>query len=335
MSRTARLVVASAVCALALAGCAGPTEAGAAAVVGDTRITVTQLSDLVARSSADPQAQQQAAADKPAFQRQVLRRLINHVVLEAAAKDEKVSVDGGAVDETYDNLVAQVGGEDQLKQQAAAAGIAAADLRAAVADIALRDALSDKLTASIVVPEATLRDAYQKNIDAYDQVHTAHIVVPTEAKARQLLAQVQRDPGLFATLAKANTLDAQHKDNGGDLGFQGRGALEKGFADAAFAAKPGTFVLARTSLGFHVISVIEHRTTSLAQATPQLRRGLLNEQRGLAVTALLTKTSKKLGVKVNPRFGEWDVKTQDVDAPKDVAPVTPSATSDASTAPSQ
>ena len=42
--------------------------------------------------------------------------------------------------------------------------------------------------------------------------------------------------------------DTSNKATGGDLGFQGRGALEKPFENAIFSARPGTFTTARTSL---------------------------------------------------------------------------------------
>ena len=92
----------------------------------------------------------------------------------------------------------------------------------------------------------------------------------------------------------------------------GRGALEKSFENAIFAAKPETFVLAKTSFGWHVIHVIERRTTTLEQAAPQLRRNILAQQRSEAIQAVLTKTAKELGVHVSPRFGSWSASTEEV-----------------------
>ncbi len=299
--------------ALALTGCGdGVGQRGAAATVGDTRVTTSQLADLVTRSLADPEAKQTVGADPVAFERGALRRIISHLIITAAAERENVSVDGAAVDATFDRFAQQTGGLEALEAAATKQGVAAPDLREALTDVTLRDALGDKLTASITVPTEQLRQAYDANIGQYDQVRSAHILVPTEAKAKQLLSAVKATPSRFPDLAKQFSTDTGSKDKGGDLGYQGRGSLEKAFEDAIFTNAPGSFVIAKTQFGFHVIQVIDRRTTTFEQAQTDLRRNLLSQQRQTAVDSLILKVSKELGVEVNPRFGTWDVSTQQV-----------------------
>ena len=312
MKRPTRLLAVAGLAALLLSGCNGTVRAGAAATVGDERITITALRDVVERGLADPSAQQNAGGDRPTFERQVLSRMIQHLVLADAARSKRVTVTGAQVDAAYDAFARQLGGEQQLKAEALKAGIAPQDLRGVIADAALRDALADVLTADIQVPEDVLRKAYQDGIADFDQVHSAHILVQTLAQARQILAQVQADPASFPKLAAQFSLDTSNKANGGDLGYQGRTKLEKPFEDAIFAAKPGTFVLAHTSFGYHVIHVIDRRTTTFAQATTTLRRGLLGAQRQQALGELLDATITKLGVHVSPRYGTFDAAAEDV-----------------------
>ena len=313
MTRTPRLLVTCALAVLVLTGCGdGTVRTGAAATVGDERITTTSLDRVVSRGLADPSAQQTVGADRPAFERSVLGRLLQHAILVAAAKKQGVTVSGAEIDAVGDRIAAQLGGQAQLDAEALKAGIAKQDLRQSLADVALRDALGDKLTASLQVPDAVLRQAYQQAIGDYDKVHSAHILVASQAQAQQILAKVKADPSQFPALAARFSSDTSNKDNGGDLGFQGRGALEKPFEDAIFNNKPGSFVIAKTRYGFHVIHVIERRTTTFEQARNELRRNLLGQQRQAAVQALLIKTAKDLGVHVNPRFGVWDPTTQDV-----------------------
>ena len=311
MMRAYRTLAVAGLLAVTLSACGTP-RAGAAATVGDERITTSELDAVVQRSLADPSAEQTVGADKPGFERSVLARMIQHLVLDKAAKDTGVTVDGATVDEAFDTFSAQLGGEEALKAEALKAGIAPQDLRQAISDAALRDAIADKLTASIEIPQAILAQQYQADIAQYDRVHSAHILVATLAQARQILARVKADPQSFPQLAAQFSQDTSNKAKGGDLGFQGRGALEKPFEDAIFAAKPGTFVIAKTSFGFHVIHVIARKTVTLAQAGTLLRRTLLGPQRGEALTALLDKTAKALNVHVNPRFGTWDPSTEGV-----------------------
>lgn len=332
MIRTSRRLLAVAgIAALTVSGCGtGTLRAGAAAVVGPDRITTSTVRDVVARGLVDPQAQQSVGADRTAFERSVLGRLIDHVLVVKAAEKVGVSVSGAEIDGAQDRIAQQLGGAEALKAEAAKAGIAPSDLRQTIADIALRDNLGDRLTASIDVPDMALRAAYQQGIAMYDKVDSAHILVATQTEAASILAKVQKDPTQFAALAAQFSQDTSNKAKGGELGFQGRGALEKPFENAIFDNKPGSFVIAKTRFGFHVIKVIARQTVTFEQAKGDLRRGLLGQQRTTAVQALLQRTAKDLGVSVNPRFGAWDATSLAVIAPtadpaKDVTRTSPSA----------
>jgi foldase protein PrsA len=328
--RAPRLLAAAGLVAVLVSGCGdGTVRAGAAATVGDTRITTSELNKLVERGLADPSARQTVGSDRPAFERSVLGRMIQHLILEAAAREHHVTVDGATVDAAFETFAEQLGGEANLRSEALKAGIAPSDLRGAIRDAALRDALGDALTASIPVPQSELQKAYQQNIAQFDRVHSAHILVRTLAEARTLLARAKANPDSFAALAKQYSLDTSNKEQGGDLGFQGRGALEKPFETAIFSTAPGSFTLAHTSFGYHVIHVIARRTVTLQQATTQLRRQLLADPRSKALSDALDKTAKDLGIHVNPRFGTWQQSTEEVVA----SPVCPSSVSSPSPRP--
>ncbi len=320
MIRSTRLLAVSGLLAVSLSAC-GTVRAGAAATVGDDRITTSALAAVVDRSLKDPSAQQTVGADRPAFERSVLARLIQHLVLLEAARDAGVTVDGATVDKAFDTFAQQLGGEAALRQEAVKAGIAPQDLRGAIEDAALRDALGDKLTESVPVPPAEIARAYQENIAQFDRVRSAHILVTGQVQAQSLLAQVKRDPSSFAALAAKFSQDTSNKAAGGDLGFQGRGALEKPFEEAIFTAAPGSFVIAKTSFGFHVIHVIARQTVSLEQASTQLRRTLLGDQRSQAIGQALIKTAKELQVRVNPRYGTWEPRSEEI-VPTEICPGT-------------
>ncbi len=311
--RLATATVAVSLAALVLSGCGkDPVRSGAAATVGQARITTAELAGLVSRGLKDPQAQQQLGADKPKFQRDSLARLIRHQVLAAAARKERVTASPGAVDAKIADFERQAGGSAQLLQQAAQGGVSSQDLRPFITDLVLTDALGDKLTEGVDVPAEQIAAMYQQNAAQYDQVHTAHILVANKALADSILAQVKADPSQFAALAAKSSTDTSNKDKGGDLGFAGKGSFVKEFEAAVFAAKPGEYLEVKTQFGFHVVHVMERRTTTLEQAAPELRRGALAKQRDQRVGQLLSKLARDLRVKVNPRFGRWDVKSLQV-----------------------
>jgi hypothetical protein len=72
-------------------------------------------------------------------------------------------------------------------------------------------------------------------------------------------------------------------------------------------------VIVQTQFGWHVVEVLERQTTTLAEATRELRRTALQAERQSAVQGLLKETSAELGIKVNPRFGRYNPDTGQVE----------------------
>jgi foldase protein PrsA len=313
VTRTARLLTAAGAALLLLSGCGdGEVQAGAAAIVGDERITTDELRELVERGLSDPQAAQQLGGDRAGFQRQALSRLINAEVLERAAEQAGVEVTPGDVDEQIGEFAEQAGSREALEQQAAQSGVAPADLRDFVRSIVLDRALGDELTEDVEVPREDLEALYQQNIAQYDQVRTRHILVEQEAVARDVLAQVTADRSRFAALAAELSIDTSNADNGGDLGLNGRGAFVPEFENAVFGAAEGELVIVQTQFGWHVVEVQEKVQTSLAEAEEELRRGALEQQRQELVQEAVREAAAELDITVNPRFGAWDPETLSV-----------------------
>ncbi|MBI1730245.1 peptidylprolyl isomerase [Candidatus Acetothermia bacterium] len=112
-----------------------------------------------------------------------------------------------------------------------------------------------------------------------DEVHARHILVAVEegaspdkvqsaqVKIEHIQAALQQGAD-FAQLAKDNSDDQSNRDKGGDLGWFGHGMMVPEFDQAAFALNPGkTSGIIRTPFGFHVIQLLERRSTdSLKQA---------------------------------------------------------------------
>ena len=304
LTRYAGIAAAAAVTALTASAC--NTSPGAAALVGNDRISVSSLQREVDDALANPQAQQQLGADRLGFTRTELARLITNHIVVAAAAAHNVTVTQADIDKQLNDFAQQAGGPTQLLQQAEQSGIPQNELRSFTRFYVLQQKLGDQLVANLPVSASQLKAAYQQNIDSYDQVHSAHILVKSKKLADSILAQVKRDPAAFKTLAAKYSIDTSNKDNGGDLGFAGRGQFVPSFSQAIFAAKPGSFVEVHSQFGWHVVHVIAHRRLSLAQATPQLKASILKTQHDQLLSRAMQQEAAKLGVHVNPRYGRWD-----------------------------
>lgn len=76
-------------------------------------------------------------------------------------------------------------------------------------------------------------------------------------KAAEVLGKI-RNGADFVSLAKTESGDEGSKEEGGDLGFFGKGMMDPVFEEAAFKLKPGEVSeLVKTEFGYHIIKIEE------------------------------------------------------------------------------
>ncbi|OLS63293.1 SurA N-terminal domain-containing protein [Pseudomonas putida] len=119
---------------------------------------------------------------------------------------------------------------------------------------------------AVKVNDDELQALYQKEIaNLAEQRHAAHILVEVndqqdEAKAKARLDEIQQRLAKgedFATLAKEFSQDPGSANNGGDLGFAGKGVYDQAFEDALYALnKDQVSAPVRTEFGFHLIKLL-------------------------------------------------------------------------------
>jgi len=156
-----------------------------------------------------------------------------------------------------------------------------------VMQLASDRALESALLSKIVRPQVT-DDAVKAKFDQDNaatggepEVHARHILVGDEATAKKIIADLKKG-GDFAALSKQYSKDPGASAQGGDLGFFKKTDMVPEFAAAAFALKDGevTQTPVHTQFGWHVIQVLEHRTTpppSFDETKDQLRQSMVQE----------------------------------------------------------
>jgi len=148
-------------------------------------------------------------------------------------------------------------------------------LRPESADVEYLVLDANALKAKISVSDAELRQAYEANKSKYaapEERRFAHILLRVDAKAgaagekaaRDKLegwrAEIVKSPQRFADLARQYSDDEASKAQGGDLGFNAKGAFPKAFDEAAFALKDGEVSpIVQTDDGLHLILARETR----------------------------------------------------------------------------
>ncbi len=144
--------------------------------------------------------------------------------------------------------------------------------------------------------EADMDRYYRRNLELFEveeQVEAAHILLQLDQdsdpdtinKRRELAQNIRqqlREGADFAQLAKLHSDDTANADDGGDLGYFGRGMMVSEFETAAFALRPGQISdVVRTPFGFHIIKVTDYIAPGfkpLVDVTDTIKAGLMIEE---------------------------------------------------------
>lgn len=132
--------------------------------------------------------------------------------------------------------------------------------------------------------EKTIKDidqqakaSYEKNKEQYkvDEVKASHILFEEADKktGEKVLKDLKEGKVTFEDMAAKYNKDST-KSTGGDLGFFGKGEMDKAFEKAAFALKVGEMSdLVKSSFGYHIIKVTDKNDgyTPYEEAEPQIK----------------------------------------------------------------
>ena len=129
------------------------------------------------------------------------------------------------------------------------------------------------------VTDDAMRQHYAAHAGAYavgGEITASHILVKTEAEAREVRAELERGKD-FAEVAKARSTGPSGPQ-GGTLGTFARGRMVPAFEAAAFALKVGEISApVKTRFGYHVITVTdrtEARTKPFEEVKEKIRETL-------------------------------------------------------------
>jgi peptidyl-prolyl cis-trans isomerase C len=221
---------------------------------------------------------QTVPADKQAdLDKQAVDQLISAELLyQAAAKLEIKDLDK-QLDAKLAQGKARFKDEQEFKKAIKDLDMDEKDLREYTRrDLLISNFIETKFVSKTVVTEAEARAFYDKNPDKFKQdetVKASHILIGVDVKAsaddrkkaREKADKLHKElagGADFVTLAKGNST-CPSSQQGGDLGFFGKGQMVPAFEKAAFALKPGEISsVVETQFGYHVIKVAEKKPAS-------------------------------------------------------------------------
>lgn len=212
---------------------------------------------LTQNGGLDPKSQAGQDAIK-SLRQQVLDQMINDVVIGMQADREGIKVTDDDLNARLAQMIQDAGSVDKLNEYLTKNQLTLADLCTQVRNQLLGEAMLNRITAAIPA--------------SADQVHAAHILVPTAAEADQIRTQLLNGAD-FATLAKKYSKDEASAANGGDLGWFPKGVKDPNFEAVAFQLKVGEISqVVTTQFGYHIIKVLGHEVRPLPPEVIQNQR---------------------------------------------------------------
>ncbi len=167
----------------------------------------------------------------------------------------------------------------------------------------MRDVYLERHLESRVTDEklAARYEAFAASAPAVPEVHARHILLETEAEAREVIAAL--DGGAdFVELAQSRSTGPT-AETGGDLGYFNESQMVPEFSSAAFSMEPGSHSVepVQSEFGWHVIKIEDRRDKTappFAEIEEQLRRELSRE----AVSAMLAglRNDAEIEIVMNP-----------------------------------
>ena len=317
-----RVLVALFALALATTACGSLFEPAAAIVAGQ-KITAEEVREGLEdfkqtaeykrlTTQSDPQSIQRQ------FEQAFLTQRIRRAVLKPEAEERGIEVTDADVEERLteikDDFANDSAFEEALKEQ----GLTLETLEELIADNTLEQKLRAEVTADLVPTEEEIRAFYDDNIAEFTRTRAQHILVAEKGLATRLSRRLQQAPknqvkSLFAQLAEEFSTDKSNAAKGGDLGFTSSGDLVAPFERAMAELDEGAVSdPVKTEFGFHVIRVIKRRTTPYEDARPQIEERIGGQDQELAWNEFVRNAYEEADIKVNSRYGELDLETQQV-----------------------
>lgn len=173
----------------------------------------------------------------------------------------------------------------------------------------LDELMREAASMNIRIPESELEAYYDLHRSALleaQQIRAAHILVGTEAQAKDLKHQLSQGYN-FAKLAQRYSIDETTKANGGEFGIYRSGMADPGIERALLTLKPGVVSdPIQTPSGYHLVKVIARdadEAQRMEAARQRLRRELYAEKRRKQFEEVLAKLRATATIRVATTSG--------------------------------
>ena len=283
---------------LAVVGSACSSGSKTVATVNGYEIS---LSDVQALAPSD------GTVDTATFDGNLRNLVIEKAVEQAAEQEWGVSIDQGAIDDKYNEILASIGSDDAtIDDYLSSNSITRDTIRHVAIQQLLGSAIDDQLASQVAEPtDEELQAAYDANKDAQTTVCVHHILVDTEDEANQVIDRLNNGES-FADVAAEVSTDTNSGQNGGDLGCAAPSSYVSEFAAATLAAPIGeVYGPVQTDYGFHVLIVDSREVPTFDDMKADLITQLKQQQASQLFSDWIMAKLDAAAIDVDPKYGTW------------------------------
>lgn len=235
----------------------------------------------------------------PKLEEKALDQAIGAKLLLDRSEELDIPLSAADVDAEVSRVVTQVGGPENYKKALDAQGIT---------EVAFRKELEKGAKVNKLVEQACsgVADPTEDEVAKFYEAHKAEFVVPHQVLCQHILVKGSNDAALdkikeirerivsgksdFAAEAKEHS-DCPSGQEGGSLGWFGRGMMVPEFDKAAFEMKKGEVSgVVSTQFGYHIIYKADEKgggEQTLVDVHDQIKDLLRHEARGRAMDAFV------------------------------------------------
>lgn len=254
------------------------------------------------RNKVSPEKMQQI---EPMLKNQAVENLINKVVLISEAERQQIQPASQEIDTEITQIAGRFPSEEAFHQRLTAMGLTREQLREDIEqNMKINSLLQQKLPGATTVTDEEVNTFYKENPDSFkapEQVQAHHILLKVNPDDTQTVKDEKRlklagvrgriEQGAdFAEMARQHS-ECPSKEQGGDLGFFGRGQMVKPFEETAFNLKAGEISnIVETQFGFHIIKVVDRKqaaTITLEEAKDKISSHLKSQKEGQIISEYL------------------------------------------------
>ncbi|MGM0846193.1 MAG: foldase protein PrsA [Bacillota bacterium] len=188
-----------------------------------------------------------------------LDTLITEKIVELESEERDLKVKNSEIDEELQKIKNSYEDEEAFNEALTSSGTSLESVKENIRSYLLTEKL---LNDRVTITDDQIKEYFETNKETFaqqEQVKASHILVEDEATAKEVKEKLVKGED-FAELAKEYSTDTSNAEDGGELGFFGKGEMVTEFEEKAFSMHTDEVSEpVKTEFGYHLILVTDKK----------------------------------------------------------------------------